>query len=111
MNHALPFKELLFVQEGPPEGVWQAALHFATSSDQSPDEHLMVGLTPDNSPAPEADPTMNRADSSEAEEEDDSMPADGMQGDDYELSSHRSSERTDADYISGDRDGAGDDGG
>ena len=48
MDHDQSLRELLLVPDGPPEGVWQAAMDFAFTSDNETPDYLVSGINADN---------------------------------------------------------------
>lgn len=73
MNHDPSLKELLLLPDGPPEGVWQAAMNFAfTSENETPDD-LVASINPENMPLPpEAD--VNADEAQDADDQTDDVP-------------------------------------
>ncbi|MHA7191934.1 hypothetical protein ACX80N_16740 [Arthrobacter sp. MDT2-16] len=96
-------KELLLLPEGPPEGVWQAALDFAlTNADDSRDDSVMGGISVDSARESEADLDGGT-------EDDDFTPLDQVGEDDLGPSAHGTSEGVGAGFNPDDVSGAGED--
>lgn len=56
MDHDQSLRELLLLADGPPEGVWQASMDFALTSDNETPDYLVSGINADNTPqTPDAD--------------------------------------------------------
>lgn len=93
MNHNQSLRELLLLPDGPPEGVWQAAMNFAFTSENETPDHLLAGLNPDSvplSPDPEVDADLDSDEAEDPGDQTDDMPPALLEdaGEDVGLSSH-----------------------
>lgn len=78
MNDDPTLRELLLLPDGPPEGVWQAAMAFAFTSENETPDHLLAGINPDNTsltPDADEDGGVDSDEAREADETDDLSPA------------------------------------
>lgn len=93
MNHDQSLKELLLLPDGPPEGVWQAALNFAfTSENETPDD-LVASINADNVSAsltPDADVDADETQDHDDQTDDVPLTTYDEQEDDISPSSHTS---------------------
>ncbi|TLM82967.1 hypothetical protein FDW83_11250 [Pseudarthrobacter sp. NamE2] len=74
MNHDHSLKELLLLPDGPPEGVWQAAMDFAFTSDNETPDYLVPDNGADNiSQTSETDVDVDAEE--DADDQTDDLPA------------------------------------
>lgn len=92
MNHDQSLKELLLVPDGPPEGVWQAAMNFAFTSDNETPDYLVPVVDADadaDNTTPTPDTDVDEDATQDADDQENYMPTATYedQGDDIDPSS------------------------